>query len=66
MSCMVVLSVCLYSHIAMWQPRVEAIHSSVAYSDHVFMFELLILWPLFEGDYSRGVTIQGGHHLNNL
>ena len=44
----------------MWQPQVEAKHSSVAYSDHVFMFELLILWLLFEGDYSRVVTILGG------
>ena len=56
-----VLSVCLYSHIAMWQPWVEAKHSSVAYSDHVFMFELLFLWLLFEGDYSRAATILVGH-----
>ena len=50
----------VYSHIAMWQPQVEAKHSSVTYSDHVFMFELLILWLLFEGDYSRAVAILGG------
>ena len=45
----------------MWRPWVEAKHSSVAYSDHVFMFELLVLWLLLEGDYSRVVTILGGH-----